>query len=340
MDYLAMNAKKILFTALTTLLFSNVAKAEQTVCIFDLLGRAGESYKLMEEWALASKNWGAEVKLVAYQKEEQADRDFKNGKCDAVAMTTMRSREYNKFAGSIDALGGVPSNDIARRAISYALDQRNAKRLVTSIKGEKFEVAAIAPLGIAYIFVRDRSMDTIEKGIGKKFAYLHYDVAQKIAIERVGAIGVPSDISTFVAKFNRGEVDSIASPAYAFKPLEIYKGLGNSGAMFTFPLINVTGNLIIRQNKFPEGFGQNSRAWSLRQLPKAMNTIRRLESEIPARYKLNVSAEDKVRYQKLLRDGRIELTERGIYDPVMMRVLKRARCTVDRTNFECSLGGE
>ena len=340
MDYLAMNAKKILFTALTTLLVSNSAKADQTVCIFDLLGRAGESYKLMEEWALASKNWGADVKLVAYQKEEQADRDFKNGKCDAVAMTTMRSREYNKFAGSIDALGGVPSNDIARRAISYALDQRNAKRLVSTMKGEKYEVAAIAPLGIAYIFVRDRSMDTIEKGIGKKFAYLHYDIAQKIAIERVGAIGVPSDISTFVGKFNRGEVDSIAAPAYAFKPLEIYKGLGKSGAMFTFPLINVTGNLIIRQNKFPEGFGQNSRAWSLRQLPKAMNTIRRLEAEIPARYKLNVTAEDKLRYQKLLRDGRIELTERGIYDPVMMRVLKRARCTVERTNFECSLGGE
>ncbi len=335
-----MNAKKILFAALTTLLVSNSAKADQTVCIFDLLGRAGESYKLMEEWALASKNWGADVKLVAYQKEEQADRDFKNGKCDAVAMTTMRSREYNKFAGSIDALGGVPSNDIARRAISYALDQRNAKRLVSTMKGEKYEVAAIAPLGIAYIFVRDRSMDTIEKGIGKKFAYLHYDIAQKIAIERVGAIGVPSDISTFVGKFNRGEVDSIAAPAYAFKPLEIYKGLGKSGAMFTFPLINVTGNLIIRQNKFPEGFGQNSRAWSLRQLPKAMNTIRRLEAEIPARYKLNVTAEDKLRYQKLLRDGRIELTQRGIYDPVMMRVLKRARCTVERTNFECSLGGE
>ena len=340
MDYLAMNAKKILFAALTTLLVSNSAKADQTVCIFDLLGRAGESYKLMEEWALASKNWGADVKLVAYQKEEQADRNFKNGKCDAVAMTTMRSREYNKFAGSIDALGGVPSNDIARRAISYALDQRNAKRLVSTMKGEKYEVAAIAPLGIAYIFVRDRSMDTIEKGIGKKFAYLHYDIAQKIAIERVGAIGVPSDISTFVGKFNRGEVDSIAAPAYAFKPLEIYKGLGKSGAMFTFPLINVTGNLIIRQNKFPEGFGQNSRAWSLRQLPKAMNTIRRLEAEIPARYKLNVTAEDKLRYQKLLRDGRIELTQRGIYDPVMMRVLKRARCTVERTNFECSLGGE
>ena len=314
--------------------------AKVDICVFDLLGKSGESFQMAQEWALAAKGWGADVNLIPRQDEAVADNDFKAGKCDGVFMTAMRARQYNKFAGSIDALGGVPSNDIARRAISYALDQRNAKRLVSTMKGEKYEVAAIAPLGIAYIFVRDRSMDTIEKGIGKKFAYLHYDIAQKIAIERVGAIGVPSDISTFVGKFNRGEVDSIAAPAYAFKPLEIYKGLGKSGAMFTFPLINVTGNLIIRQNKFPEGFGQNSRAWSLRQLPKAMNTIRRLEAEIPARYKLNVTAEDKLRYQKLLRDGRIELTERGIYDPVMMRVLKRARCTVERTNFECSLGGE
>lgn len=319
---------------------STFANTQQTVCIFDLLGRAGESYKLMEEWALAAQNWGANIKLIAYQKEELADKDFKNGKCDAVAMTTMRSREYNKFAGSIDALGGIPSNEISKKAISYVLDERNAKRLVSNIKGEKYEVAAISPLGIAYIFVRDRSMDTIEKGIGKKFAYLHYDIAQKMAVERVGAVGVPSDISNFARKFNSGEVDSIAAPGYAFKPLEIYKGLGSKGAMFTFPVVNVTGDLILRQAKFPEGFGQKSRAWSLRQLPKTYAILKKIEAEIPSKYKLNVSAEDKLRYQKLLRDGRIELTQRGIYDPGMMRVLKRARCTVERTNFECSLGGE
>lgn len=316
------------------------AETQQNVCVFDLLGRAGESYKLMEEWALAARNWGAEIKLIAYQKEEIADQDFKSGKCDAVAMTTLRSRAYNKFAGSIDALGGVPSNEISRRAITYALDERNKKRLITKRDGDTFEVAAISPIGIAYIFVKDRSINTIEKGIGKKFAYLHYDIAQKIAVERVGAVGVPSDISNFVRKFNSGEADFIAAPAYAFKPLEIYKGMGSRGAMFTYPIVNVTGDLIIRPAKFPNEFGQKSRAWSLKQLPATFAIIKKLENEIPAKYKLNVSAEDKLRYQKLLREGRMELTQRGIYDPNMMRVLKRARCTEERTNFECSLGGE
>ena len=320
--------------------FSPLLQAKQNVCVFDLLGKAGESYKLMEEWALATKAWGADINLTVYQSEEAVDKNFKTNKCDAAAMTTMRSREYNKFGGSIDALGGIPNNEIARRAINYALDKRNAKRLVSEKNGVKYELAMITPIGIAYIFVKDRAMNTLEKGKGKKFAYLHYDLAQKVAVERVGAIGVPSDIFNFVKKFNDGEVDAIASPAYAYKPLEIYKGLGSNGAMFTYPVVNVTADLIIKPEQFPEGFGIKSREWAVKQLPSSFKKIEKMEAEIPAKYKLNVSKDDALRYQKLLREGRIELTKRGVYDPVMMSVLKKARCTVDRTNFECSLAGE
>jgi len=320
--------------------FSPLLQAKQNVCVFDLLGKAGESYKLMEEWALAAKAWGADINLTVYQSEEAVDKNFKTNKCDAAAMTTMRSREYNKFGGSIDALGGIPNNEIARRAINYALDKRNAKRLVSEKNGVKYELAMITPIGIAYIFVKDRAMNTLEKGKGKKFTYLHYDLAQKVAVERVGAIGVPSDIFNFVKKFNDGEVDAIASPAYAYKPLEIYKGLGSNGAMFTYPVVNVTADLIIKPEQFPEGFGIKSREWAVKQLPSSFKKIEKMEAEIPAKYKLNVSKDDALRYQKLLREGRIELTKRGVYDPVMMSVLKKARCTVDRTNFECSLAGE
>lgn len=320
--------------------FSPLLLAKQNVCVFDLLGKAGESYKLMEEWALAAKAWGADINLTVYQSEEAVDKNFKTNKCDAAAMTTMRSREYNKFGGSIDALGGIPNNEIARRAINYALDKRNAKRLVSEKNGVKYELAMITPIGIAYIFVKDRAMNTLEKGKGKKFAYLHYDLAQKVAVERVGAIGVPSDIFNFVKKFNDGEVDAIASPAYAYKPLEIYKGLGSNGAMFTYPVVNVTADLIIKPEQFPEGFGIKSREWAVKQLPSSFKKIEKMEAEIPAKYRLNVSKDDALRYQKLLREGRIELTKRGVYDPVMMSVLKKARCTVDRTNFECSLAGE
>ena len=320
--------------------FSSVAQAKQNICVFDLLGKAGESYKLIEEWSLASKQWDGEVNLISYQDEAKVEQDFKSGQCDAFYMTSMRARAYNKFAGSIDAIGGIPSNDIAQKAISYVLDKRNEKRLINTMGKETFEVVGIGQIGSAYIFVRDRSINSIARAEGKKFAVLHYDYAQKIMVTRVGAVPVMSEISNFIKKFNQAEVEIVAAPAYAFKPLEIYKGLGTQGAMINFPVVNVTADLIIRKNKFPEGFGMQSRSWFVKQLPKSFAMVKRMEAEIPAKYRMNLSKEDHVKYQKILREGRIDLTKQGIYEPAMMTVLKKARCTVERINFECSLSGE
>lgn len=253
-------------------------------------------------------------------------------------MTSMRARKYNKFAGSVDAVGAVTSNAIAQKAISYVLDKRNQHRLTATMNGEKFEVAGIIQVGLAYIFVRDKKIDTIEKAKGKKFAYLHYDQAQKAIVESIDLVAVPSDISDFVKKFNSGQVDVIAAPAYAYKPLEISKGLAN-GALFNFPVVNITGDLIIRPEKFPAGFGPQSRKWFVNKLPSNFAMVQRLEAGMNAK-KITLTNEDKTRYQKMLRDGRMNLTKQGVYDASMMNVLKRARCTVERTNFECTLSGE
>ena len=322
------------------LLASTSSHAKVNVCVFDLLGKSGESFKLLEEWALAAKAWNADVQLTAYQDEAKVDQDAKAGKCDGFYMTSMRARAYNKFAGSIDAIGGVPNNDIAMKAISYVLDKRNSKRLITQIGKEKFEVAGIGQIGPAYIFVRDRELNKLEQVKGKKFAVLHYDYAQKIMVNRIEAVPVMSEISNFIRKFNQGEVDIVAAPAYAFKPLELEKGLGSRGAMINFPVVNVTADLIIRPDKFPASFAAQSRSWFVRQLPRSFAMVKRMEAEIPSKYILNLSREDRVAYQKILRDGRLDLTKQGIYDSGMMTVLKRARCTVERTNFECSISGE
>lgn len=325
---------------LTTVGFVTSVQAKIDVCVFDLLGKSGESFQMAQEWALAAKAWGGDINLIPRQDEAVADNDFKAGKCDAVFMTAMRARPYNKFVGSIDSLGGAPSNAIAQKAITFALDQRNAEKMISNLGGKKYEIGGIAPLGSAFIFVRDKKIDSIEKAAGKKFAVLSYDAAQKIMVQRVGAQAVPSDVSNFVAKFNNGQVDMVGAPAYAYKPLEIYKGLGTDGAMFNFPVLQITADLVMRADAFPAGFGQKSRDWFVKNLPKSFSMIQRLENAIPAKFKMNFSAEDKLKYQKLLREGRLDLTKQGIYDPAMMSVLKKARCSVDKSNFECSLGGE
>ncbi|MFH4247464.1 putative solute-binding protein, partial [Acinetobacter baumannii] len=79
-----------------------------------------------------------------------------------------------------------------------------------------------------------------------------------------------------VKKFNNGQVDAIAAPAYAYKPLEIGKGIGTNGAMFTFPVVNVTGDLIARSDRFPANFGMKSRDWFIKQLPQNFTMVKRL----------------------------------------------------------------
>ena len=92
-----------------------MVQAKRQVCVFDVLGKAGEFNKFLEEWALVSKKWGAQVQLISFQDEDLADKAFQNDKCDAVYMTSMRARTYNKFAGSIDVLGGVPAIKLHKR---------------------------------------------------------------------------------------------------------------------------------------------------------------------------------------------------------------------------------
>ena len=334
--------KKIALAIATTSIvgLSSTAQAAINVCVFDLLGKSGESFQMAQEWALAAKGWGADINLLPKQDEAVADNDFKAGKCDGVFMTAMRARQYNKFVGSIDSLGGAPSNAIAQKAITFALDSRNAAKMTTNLGGKKYEIMGVAPLGSAFIFVRDKKIDSIEKAAGKKFAVLSYDDAQKVMVQRVGAQAVPSDVTNFVAKFNNGQVDMVGAPAYAYKPLEIYKDLGKTGGMFNFPVLQVTADLVVRPEKFPADFGQKSRDYFVKNLPKSFSMINRLEAGIPANYKMNLTADDKLKYQKMMRDGRLELTKMGIYDAGMMSVLKKARCSVDKANFECSLGGE
>ena len=59
------------------LLASTSSHAKVNVCVFDLLGKSGESFKLMEEWALAAKAWNTDVQLTAYQDEAKVDQDAK-----------------------------------------------------------------------------------------------------------------------------------------------------------------------------------------------------------------------------------------------------------------------
>lgn len=51
----------------------------QTLCVFDPLGSQGDNFSLMKDYAVAAKQWGADITLKPYPDEKLATNDFKIG---------------------------------------------------------------------------------------------------------------------------------------------------------------------------------------------------------------------------------------------------------------------
>ena len=305
-------------------------------CIFDLMGSQGENYALARDIVLQAQREGVQMQLVPYMNEAVAYEDFKAGQCDAVMITNLRARQFNRFVGSIDAIGAVPNEQTLRAVLSLLLNPKSAERMVSGA----YEVAGIVPLGAVYPFVDDRSINTLAKAAGKKIAVFDWDRTQRRLVQNIGAQPVSADIINFASKFNNGQVDIIAAPAIAFRPLELHRGLGASGAIVNMPFMQITGVIVIRHEKFKPGDGQKLRSVVASRLDNSFALIKRSEADIPSQYWSRVPQVEIDDYFRLMREARVAMTQDGEYDPDMMRFLKRVRCRYDPANAECILDDE
>ncbi len=308
------------------------AMANQKLCVFDVLGAQGDVFSMMKDYQVAAGSMGAKLELKAYTDEKIAAEDFKAGQCDAVMLMGLRARQFNTFTGSIEALGALPSYSALQKVASTLSSPAAAKLMVNG----QYEVAGILPMGAAYLFTRDRNINSVAKLSGKKIAILDYDKAQAKMVQKIGAQPVASDVTNFAGKFNNGSVDVVGAPAAAFKPLELYKGLGTNGAIANYPVVQLTYQLVIRKDKFPADFGQKSRTYAQTQFGRALGLITKAEKEIDKKYWMDIPAADKEKYTIMLRESRVALTAEGIYDKKMMSMLKKVRCQLDAADAECA----
>lgn len=308
------------------------AMASQKMCVFDIVGRNGPAFGFAKDYALEAAQWGATLELEAYTDERLAAEDFKTGKCDAMAVTALRARAFNPFVGSIDAVGGVPSYKHLKTVIQFLA---NPKASTLNINGQ-YEVAGIIPVGAAYVHVNNKEINSIEKAAGKRIAVLDYDKSQARMVQQLGAQPVASEVINFGTKFNNGQVDIVVAPAVAYQPLELYKGLGKSGGIYRFPLLQLTGNIVIRQDKFPKDFGLKSRQYVAKNFSVAVQQVEQAEQAVPEKHWLNIPDSDRQKYFQMMKEARIQLTNEGFYDPKMMKLLKKIRCSLEPTRGECS----
>lgn len=299
------------------------------------------NYKIQIGYPKLKRSASTDVKLKVYTDERVLSEDFKAKKCDGAGMSNIRARQFNGFVGSLDAIGAILSYRQMSEAITV-LAQPQFESLMTN---QNYEVIGIVPVGAAYIMVNDRKINNLAKAAGRKVAVFDFDKSQAQLVQRIGAQPISVDFTSVGGKFNNGEVDIMAAPALLFNPFELYKGMTGDngqikGAIIRFPIMQVTGTLMMHRNKFPTGLGQIIREVTAMQLAPAYQFIYETENEIPVKYWMDIPEADRQGYIKMMREARIAMTKEGHYDPRMMQLLKRVRCKFEPTHYECSLKDE
>ena len=324
--------------ALTLAAVAPIASAQTVkMCVFDVIGANGDIYNMVKDYALEMKSHGVNFKLKPYTDEGVAVGDFNAGQCDAVAATDLRTRPFNRFTGTLSAVGALPTYDDLKTLLA-TLAQPKAASLM---KQDGYEVLGIVPAGAGYLFVNDRSMDTAGDLAGKRMATLDY---QKDAIHMVNfvkATVVPSDITNFAGKFNNGSVDTAYAPAFAYEALELYKGLGDKGGIVDYPLAQLTIQIVARENVLDDDTAQAARQVAWGMYPQAMNLINKQEEAIPEEKWIRIPEKDIQGYQEMFRQNRIEMRDGlngapDVYHKKMLGLLSKIRCSSNPSASECT----
>ncbi len=303
------------------------------VCVYDPAGKAGDYYRLLEEWATEAASWGATVTLQPYTDEETARRDYDAGHCDGVLATGVRLQGYNRFPTTLEAIGAIPDYAWLKTLVDTLATNSS---VAPKMRSGDHETAGLLPVGAVYLFVRDRNIDSVAELSGKRIATLDYDKASAYMVKKVNAVMVPADLSSLGPKFNNGEVDAAYVSAPGYKPFELWHGIGTKGGVVKLPLAQATLQLVIRASKFPEGFGAKSRLSLAAKFDRALAVVKTAEAGIPANAWIVLPANAGPTFDAMFEDVRVDLRGQGAYDAAMLKAMKATRCNKAATRPECA----
>lgn len=311
------------------------AVEQKSVCVFDIIGKAGDQFNIMTDFKTAALEQGYQLTLKAYTNERIATQDLSSDQCDAAAITGVRAKKFNLYTGSIDSIGSIP-NYKAMHMVMKVLGS-NAPSVVDNMTANGYEVMGVMPMGAAYLFVKDKKIDTVDELAGKSIAVLKYDETQARMARQVGMSPKLSDITNFAGRFNNNVVDIAFAPLSAYKPLELYKGLKPDGGIVDYVLGQLSLQFIGHKEDFSDEFAAWARSWFLDEgYKRAMGVINNAREAVPEKWWIRIPEEDEKGYNALLREARISMTKDGLFSKDMMTLLRKVRCRIEPGRAECS----
>jgi hypothetical protein len=304
---------------------------KRRICIWDLGGRSGPIFSAAQDQKMELMALGIEVEMEAYTSESILVEDLKARRCDAAFMTGMKARTFNKFSGTIDSVGALPTIGHVKLLLKALTNPRMASKFE---KGQ-YTILGVAPAGAAYIFVNDRKIDSLTKAAGKRIAVLDYDSTQSKMVLKLGATPVPSSLVGAPNKFNNGAVDVLPAPLVAYGFMELYRGMEPNGGIINYPFSQATMQMVALKDKFPTEVAQLIREGFQQGFDRIIKQLKLQTGEIPEHWWIEIPEQEKQDYEVMMQQARIELREADYYDAEMLTIQRKVRCKLDATRFEC-----
>ena len=306
---------------------------DRTFCVWDPVGRTGPVMTFYSDVIPKAQAWGLRLKFIAYTEETDAVKEFKAGKCEAVVITSILSRQFVQFAGTMDAIGAINSQEGLELAIATLTRPRAGNLMIEG----NYEVVTTFPVGSMYAFVKDRSTNTIEDFKGKKLAILNNDPQMRKFADLAGASKVNVTLSDFADKFEKGIVDILIMPALAYNTFELYKGLGEAGGIIDYRLYYGMLQTISRRDQFPEDFGFNMRNYMLTRLKEMNKMVIDAEEEIPENYWIQTNQFVKDDIDHFSKRVRMSLQDSDVNNSTALKLFWKIRCRLDPSRGECKV---
>jgi len=303
-----------------------------TMCAFTLMGEAGPDYQILKDYQAEALNWGVKLKLKAYMNEKIVVEELKAGECDLANMTGMQARQFNKFTGTLDALGAIPDYKHLKMVLNTLSQPKAAKYM----KQGEFEIVGIQPTGAIFLFVRDRYLRGLSDLAGRKIGVLDTMPEMRQMVMDMGMTPVSSTVTNIFQKFNNGVIDITGGPAIVYEIMELEKGLDPGGAIIESPLLQSNVQLVGRISKLPEGFAQKSREFVAKNFDDSIRYIKAAEKAIPRRWWLPVPVCQEKEMDELTRDIRLSFRDKGIYEGKALTLLRKVRCKQSPERAECT----
>lgn len=304
---------------------------EYRVCIWDPIGRHGPIFSAAKDRELEIESWGIKLDMIPFTHESVLVEELKSGVCDVALISGLRARLFNRYTGTLDAIGGLFNWDQVKLVHRLMAHPQSAPKM----QNGDYMIMGIAPGGAAHVFVNDKSINTLEKAAGKRVAVLDYDPTQAKMIAGIGATPVATDLANAPNKFNNGNVDVLAAPLIAYGVMELYKGMEPNGGIIDLPLAYISMQLVGRTDMIPVEAAQLCREAFFNEFETIKGILRTEAEKIPRKWFVPIPEEDRVRYDKKMQEARLQLVEDEYYDPSMLSTLRKVRCNSDPKRPEC-----